>query len=212
VPMPISTIRRQLWRLAMCGLFVLLTSSGLLADPPLGRVAGTVLDPQGAAASGATVALLNAAGTTVRSVVSDARGHFVIEGISAGSYQLSADAPSYVTAISNVGVTGGQREVTLQFRQIASSIQAMTVVASAPSSVSPDPAQTIVVHEGRGAILRPFLEERMSLAVNFLITRGYTGQTTETLALPNEPDPIERVVGVALKSYVGLSWTYYFKH
>ena len=70
----------------------------------------------------------------------------------------------------------------------------------------------VPVHEIRGAILRPFLEDRMSIALNFLITRGYTGQTTEMLALPNEPDPIERVVGVPLKSYVGLSWTYYFKH
>jgi len=51
----------------------------------------------------------------------------------------------------------------------------------------------------------------MSLAANFLIAQGYTGQTTETLALPNEPEPFERVVGVPLKSYVGLSWTYYFK-
>ena len=80
MPMPISTFRRQLWRLGVCGLLILLTSSGLLAEPPLGRIAGTVLDPQGAAVSGASVSLLNAAGTTVRSAVSDAQGHFVIEG------------------------------------------------------------------------------------------------------------------------------------
>jgi hypothetical protein len=52
----------------------------------------------------------------------------------------------------------------------------------------------------------------MSIAVNFLIANGYTGQTTEVLALPNELTPFERVVGVPLKSYVGLSWTYYLKH
>jgi len=51
----------------------------------------------------------------------------------------------------------------------------------------------------------------MSIAVNFLITHGYTGQTTEMLALANESAPVDRVVGVPLKSYVGLSWTYYFK-
>jgi hypothetical protein len=69
----------------------------------------------------------------------------------------------------------------------------------------------VPVHEFRGAILRPFLEDRMSIAVNFLIAHGATGQTTETLALANEPAPFERVVGVPLKSYVGMSWTYYFK-
>jgi len=67
------------------------------------------------------------------------------------------------------------------------------------------------VNEFRGAVLKTFLENRTSLAVNFLIARGYTGQTTETLQLPGEPEPIERVVGVPLKSYVGLSWNYYFR-
>jgi hypothetical protein len=67
------------------------------------------------------------------------------------------------------------------------------------------------VTEFRGAVLRPFLENRMSLAANFLIAHGYTGQTTEVLGLPNEPEPFERIVGVPLKSYLSLSFTYYFK-
>ena len=69
----------------------------------------------------------------------------------------------------------------------------------------------VPVNEIRGAVLRTFLEDSMSLGVNFLIASGYTGQTTQVLALPNEPAPFERVVGVPLKNYVGLSWTYYFK-
>jgi hypothetical protein len=69
----------------------------------------------------------------------------------------------------------------------------------------------VPVTEIRGAVLRPFLEDRMSVAANFLIARGYTGQTIETLSLQNESAAFERVVGVPLKSYVGLSLTYYFK-
>jgi hypothetical protein len=50
----------------------------------------------------------------------------------------------------------------------------------------------------------------MSLGGNFLIASGYTGQTTETI--PFEPGcAIECVVGVPLRSYVSLSWTYYFE-
>jgi hypothetical protein len=66
-------------------------------------------------------------------------------------------------------------------------------------------------HEVRGAILRPFLENRMPIGVNFLIASGYTGQTTETI--PTQPNscPIECVVGVPLKSYITAGWTYYFK-
>ena len=69
----------------------------------------------------------------------------------------------------------------------------------------------IPVREIRGGVLRPLLEDRMSIGVNFLLASGYTGQTTETLALPSDPVSFERVVGVPLKSYVSVSWTYYFK-
>jgi len=69
----------------------------------------------------------------------------------------------------------------------------------------------VPVREIRGAVMRPFLEDRMSIGANFLLASGYTGQTTETLALPTDPSPFERIVGVPLKSYVSLSWTYYFK-
>ena len=69
----------------------------------------------------------------------------------------------------------------------------------------------IPVREIRGAVLRPFLENRMSIGANFLLAGGYTGQTTEILALPTDASAFERIVGVPLKSYVSLSWTFYFK-
>jgi hypothetical protein len=68
----------------------------------------------------------------------------------------------------------------------------------------------VPVTEFRGAVLKPFRGETMSIAANFLVANGYTGQTTEVLALPGEVAPFERMVGVPLKSYVSLSWTYYF--
>jgi hypothetical protein len=62
---------------------------------------------------------------------------------------------------------------------------------------------------------RTFSDETVSdapkIGANSLLASGYTGQTTGTLALATDPFPCERVVGVPLKSYVGLSWTYYFK-
>jgi hypothetical protein len=69
----------------------------------------------------------------------------------------------------------------------------------------------VPVTEVRGAVLRTFKENRMSVAANFMFASGYAGQTTETLALPNEPLPFERVVGVPLKSFVAFSWTAYFR-
>jgi hypothetical protein len=71
----------------------------------------------------------------------------------------------------------------------------------------------VPVPEFRGALLRSFRDGRMSLSTEFLIANGYTGQTTETFALPSDPTfptPIERVVGVPLKSYITVSYTYHF--
>ena len=69
----------------------------------------------------------------------------------------------------------------------------------------------VPVNEIRGAVLRAFGENRMSIAANFLIASGYTGQTTEMIATQFARCPVECVVGVPLKSYASVSWTYNFK-
>ena len=44
------------------------------------------------------------------------------------------------------------------------------------------------------------------------VASGYGGQTLETLALPGEGAPFERITGFPLKSYISASVTYYFRH
>jgi hypothetical protein len=51
----------------------------------------------------------------------------------------------------------------------------------------------------------------MDVGVNFLLASGYGGQTLETLALPGERSPFERITGFPLKSYVTASFTYRFR-
>ncbi len=70
---------------------------------------------------------------------------------------------------------------------------------------------SVPVREFRGALVRPFLDGRVDAGINFLIASGYTGQTTEVLALQGEAAPFERVVGVYLPSYVSASVTYRFR-
>jgi hypothetical protein len=69
----------------------------------------------------------------------------------------------------------------------------------------------VPVREFRGALLRQFHNGRMAAGINFTIASGYTGQTTEVLALPGETAPFERVVGVYLPSYVTASYSYRFR-
>ena len=51
--------------------------------------------------------------------------------------------------------------------------------------------------EFRGAVVRPFLNGRMDAGVNFLVARGYSGQTTENFY----PSEIQEVIGVRIPSY-----------
>lgn len=68
----------------------------------------------------------------------------------------------------------------------------------------------VPVREVRGELLRSFHEGRASVGVNFLLPSGYSGQTLETLALPMDTEPFERIVGVPTKPYATLTLTYNF--
>ena len=70
----------------------------------------------------------------------------------------------------------------------------------------------VPVRELRFSLLRSFRDGRMDLGLNSLIASGYTGQTVEALQLAGDLAPVDRVVGVPLKSYVSLSWVYNFRH
>ena len=69
----------------------------------------------------------------------------------------------------------------------------------------------VPVREFRGAFIRPFESKGVDLGVNFLIARGFGGQTLESLALAGEVSPFERITGFPLKPYVTASVTYHFK-
>lgn len=130
----------------MC--LLLLFSMNVLAASVTGRISGRVLDPQRVAVGGAHVKLINSAGALVRETKSDEQGNFVLDNIDPGEYQLKAESTSLVSVIRDVSVAAGQQsEINLQFRQLVSVLQSITVLASSPSSLTPDPAQTIVIHD-----------------------------------------------------------------
>jgi hypothetical protein len=70
----------------------------------------------------------------------------------------------------------------------------------------------VPVREFRFSLLRSFRDGQMDLGLNSLLASGYTGQTVETLQLAGDTTPVDRIVGVPLKSYVSLSWVYNFRH
>ena len=123
-------------------------SLNLLAASDSGRISGRILDPQGVAVARAHLKLMNSGRSLIRETTSDTQGNFTLEGIIAGEYQLRGEADVFAPVIVDVSLDAGQqREINLQFQQLVSVLQAITVVASAPSSLTPDPAQTVVIHD-----------------------------------------------------------------
>jgi hypothetical protein len=70
---------------------------------------------------------------------------------------------------------------------------------------------SVPVRELRGALVRQFMKGRLDAGVHFQFASGYTGQTTEVLALPGEGEPFGRVTGVYLPSYATASISYHFR-
>ena len=70
---------------------------------------------------------------------------------------------------------------------------------------------SVPVREFRIALVRQFMNGRLDAGVHAQISSGYTGQTTEVLALPGEGAPFERVAGVYLPSYATVSVGYHFR-
>lgn len=69
---------------------------------------------------------------------------------------------------------------------------------------------SVPVREFRGALVRSFCKGRLDAGLNFLLARGFTGQTTEVLAVAGDPGPFERIVGVRLASYATATVTWRF--
>ncbi|MGC2108104.1 MAG: carboxypeptidase-like regulatory domain-containing protein, partial [Candidatus Korobacteraceae bacterium] len=113
-----------------------------------GTIHGKVVDPQGATVARVNIRLLNAAGSRIAETMSDGDGNFLIPAIDPGVYQVRAESPSFVAVLANVSVASGrQSEIALQFQQIVGAQQQVTVVASVPSLLTPDPAQSIFIHD-----------------------------------------------------------------
>ncbi len=112
-----------------------------------GSVAGNVTDPDGAAIAHAFVTLQNPSGISAQQIATDAQGHFEFRTLEPGVFRLTAEAPGFQTVSRETAVFSARAtNEDLQFQSV-SSTQEITVVASAPDAMSPDPSQRTFVHD-----------------------------------------------------------------
>lgn len=140
-------------RFARFVFFVLLAVCGrpIAAQTPK-EVRGQVTDPQNTPVANAHITLTPDGPTTakIRETTSDSSGRFAFSDIAPGVYRLTAEVSSFAPVTRNVTLSREKSlfEFPLQFREIASLRQAVTVVgSSAPSPMTPDPSEHVVVHD-----------------------------------------------------------------
>ncbi len=116
--------RRLLLAILLLPALLLAQLAPLKAHPQL---YGTVVDASGAVISGATVQLRNADGSVQVKIRSDAKGAFVVSGLTAGNYQLAASAPGFETK---------EIPVTIAATEVPTPLRITLAVAAASASIN----------------------------------------------------------------------------
>lgn len=133
----------------LCGLLLLISSSGLVLAEERAALRGKVTDESGAVVSGATVTLRQPAVGFERAIRADADGVYVFEGLLSGQYQMSVRADGFAIAERQVNLGGGESAVLdLQLRP-GSFTEDVTIVtarlAPTPESVQRIPGTVDIV-------------------------------------------------------------------
>jgi iron complex outermembrane receptor protein len=162
------------WPLATCILVCLLALSAgmscLHAQGSAGTIQGTVVDQNGHAVLGASVAVVSPAGEVVRSGVTGADGKFNLTGVPAGSYSIQIANPGFAKLERNVTVAAGAVQNLPVTLSIASVSEEVTVEAEADNSLAAQlaPVQSLLdAGSARTEISSNFVSEYTSPVTDF---------------------------------------------
>src|SRR3954462_6819533 len=109
----------------------LLSGAPALAQLTTGTIAGRVLDPQGAAAPGATVTASNAQTGLVRTAATDSAGAYRLAALPVASYDVTVELSVFSSLSQNAVPVNVAQTQTIDFRlRIAGISQEVTVSSS----------------------------------------------------------------------------------
>jgi hypothetical protein len=143
---PITAFGRLLG--LICAVFVLRCACVSAAVGPT-NLSGNLTDPQGIVVAGATVRLLRRADSSGRETQTDSQGQFSFPKVDSGEYRLTAEYPGFAPITRTVALTDGNHIENVQFSDIASQSESVTVSAdvSDVGLFEPDPAQRVMVRD-----------------------------------------------------------------
>ena len=131
---------------ALTLLFLLFSTSGILAQIATGGITGTVHDQTGAVVPNVKITLTNDATGTATSTESTSTGTYSLTGVMPGSYTLQGEAPGFQTFVENGLQVHVQATMTVDMPLVAGKVaNQVTVTAAAPllQSESASVGQTI---------------------------------------------------------------------
>ena len=157
-----SGLLRGLLLIFSCAIFLVVLPASY-AQTGTGTVAGQITDPSGAVVPNVNVTATSAAGRTV-SATSDAQGSFLIHGLAAGAYTVTAAASGFATfQQSGVQVTAG-RTANLKIALAIASAQAQVEVQAQPVQVSVAPSENASSVSISGSNLQSLADDPDALA------------------------------------------------
>ena len=96
----------------------------------LAAIAGTVMDPQGAAVPGAQVKVYSASGELVASATTDGQGRYGVENLPAANYRVEVSSPGFKTfLVQGVALNGGSEYANNVRLELGSVTETVTVSA-----------------------------------------------------------------------------------
>lgn len=119
--------------LALLTLNVQIASSSIATQqsPAQAGLAGVVRDQAGGMVPGVTIALTRSAGEPTRTATTNSRGEFAIEGVPAGTYELTVSQQGFRPGRSSIDLVGGQtRRIDVQLN-LGSVTEFVTVQSTA---------------------------------------------------------------------------------
>ena len=147
--------KRRIFRRAWIALALVILSVGSPAraeraanSEAASNLSGIVRDPKGVAVVNASVVLVSSDRAPGLITSTDSSGHFEFHQVLPGMYYLTAEAAGFAEVSSKISLLAGQSDlVDLQFAQLLAQKQQVTVIASEPAGLSPDPSERTLIHD-----------------------------------------------------------------
>jgi TonB family protein len=113
---PLTPRTRLATTLAAFAVALVIASAGALAQGPFASLSGSLVDPQRAALSGATLTITNTTTQARNQVRSDGTGRFELVGLPPGDYVLEIVVPGFQSQRSNLTLNGDQIDREIMMR------------------------------------------------------------------------------------------------